>query len=366
MPNRYGGVGISLPLNQIGTNGIMLQAGEVYYVPPGYFNLRHGLYSTIQTYDPVMGVWRPVGADGGNWTQVDSDGNNYRIANQTGCPVAAVLSNAGSGYTSAPTVTAAAGGSTWVAVMGQVISTTITVVTGGSNYVYPPAVIIQAPSSVPGIVATAYCTLSAGAVSTVTVTDQGAGYTTPPYVTFLNDPRDTTGSGATAVATLTGANTVNAVVCTNHGSPITSGTTPALTFTGGGGSSAAATAIMDWTVTSYAVSYAGGNYAAGNLATTNSYGVPTIAPAYTNPDSQTNFFRGRAPLISMAVSGGTVTVTGQFVVDGGHIASIGAAGAITGNNLYQVVIGTGTGAPTVSTLTFGVGGTNDFLWLQQG
>ena len=368
MPNRYGGVGITLPLNQIGTNAISLQAGEVFYVPPGYYNLYHGPYSTIQTFDAIMDVWKPIGgeANPGSWIQLDSDGNNYRVANQTGCPVAAVLSAAGSGYTSAPTVTAAAGSSTWVAIIGGAISTTVTVVTGGTNYVYPPAVLVQAPNAGPGpsgIPATATSVISGGAVTSVTVLNQGAGYTTAPFISFVNDPRDTTGSGASAYATLTGSQTVTGVVCTNHGLPITSGTVPALTFTGGGGSSAAATIIMDWTATSYAVTGAGAGYVAGVEVTTIGTGVPTIAPAYTNPNSQASFFRGRPAVIGAPVTSGGVTVTGQYVIDGGHFAS-SASGT---NNFYITTAGGGpAGTSTVATLTLGVGGVTDFLWIQAG
>jgi hypothetical protein len=364
MPNRYGGVGITLPLNQLGTNNFTLQAGEVIYIPPGYFNIAHGPYSTIQVYDPVMTVWRPIANDGfeGNFIQIDSDGNNYRIANQTGCPVAAVLSNAGTGYTSAPTITAAAGSSSWQAIMGQVVSTTVTVVAGGTNYVYPPLMLISAPPS-PGIPATGYTTLTSGSISSATILNQGAGYMSAPTVSVVNDPRDTTGSGGILTCALTGSQTVNAVICTNHGLPITSQTVPALTFSGGGGSSAAATIIMDWTVTSYAVTNGGTGYLAGAQVTTSGFGAPTIAPAYTNPNSQASFFRGRSPVIQAAVSGSVLVAAGQLVVDGGHIASQTSGS----NNIYaQTTGGFGTTAPTVATLTLGVGGVSDFLWMQAG
>jgi len=356
MPNRYGGVGISLPLNQLGTNGFTLQAGEVMYIPPGYFNLRHGPYSTVQTLDPVMGVWRPVGSEPGSWMQVDSDGNNYRIANQTSCPVAALLTNAGSGYTSAPTITPSAGSSTWTAIMGYVISTTVTVPTGGSNYVYPPLVIIAAPPS-PGIAAAATSTISGGAVTAITVTDQGAGYLTAPFITLLNDPRDTTGSGATATATLTGNQTVTGVICTNHGLPITSGTVPTLTFSGGGGSSAAATVIMDWTVTSYAVGAGGGGYSGVVAVASQGTGIPTSSTAYTNPDSQASFLRTRPANITAVVTAAAIVAAGQTLIDGGCI------GGITSNINPIIYGGLST---TVATLTLGVGGQNDFLWIQQG
>jgi hypothetical protein len=356
MASRFGGVGVSLPLNQQGTNSISLQAGAVYYVPPGTFNVRHGGNSTVQTLDPILGVFRPIGADGGNWEQVDSDGNNYRIANQTGCAVAALLTQAGTGYTSPPTVTPSAGSSMWTAILGNVVSS-ISVNLGGSNYVYPPIVLVQAPGF-PGIPAAAFATISAGAVTAVTMVDVGAGYTTTPFITFFNDPRDTTGNGAQATAVLSGNGTVTGLLCNNHGIPITSGTVPTLTFSGGGGASAAAVAIMDWTVTSYAVTGAGAGYGGSFEVITIGNGIPTTATAYVNPDTQASFLRSRQATIQGAVSGSGVTATGQILLDGGHI------GGIT-SNIGTAVIG-GGGPTTVATLTLAVGGANDFIWIQQG
>jgi len=354
MAIRFGGVGVALPLNQIGTNGFVLEAGSVFSIPSGTYSLRHGPYCSVQLLDPVAQIWRPIGSDGGNYIQVDSDGTNYRVANQTGCAVAALLTNAGAGYTSAPTVTASAGGSVWTAIMGNVISTTITVVTGGSNYTYPPIISIQAPPA-PGIPATAYCTLSAGAVSTVTVTNQGAGYITAPQISVINDPRDTTGAGAVCTASLTGAQTVTAVICTNHGSAITSGTTPTLSFSGGGGSNAAAVVLMDWTITSYAVTAGGAGYNGNVRVLTQGYGQPTFASAYTNPDSQLNLVRTADANITGAITSNAIVAAGQVLQFGGHFMG-------NTTNLNALIIG-GL-STTVATLTFGVGGQNDYLYIQ--
>ena len=356
MTARFGGVGVSLPLNQLGTNSWVLQAGAVMYIPPGTFNLRHGSNSTVQALDSVMGVFRPLGSDGGNFQQVDSDGNNYRVANQTGCAVAALLTQAGTGYTSVPTVTPSAGSSVWQAILGQVVSS-VTVTNAGSNYLYPPLVLIQAPGN-PGICADAYCTLNAsGGVTSVTMIDEGAGYFGVPAINFVNDPRDNTGQGAQGVAVLAGNGTVTGLLCTNHGLPITSGTVPTLTFSGGGGASATATAIMDWTVTSYAVTAGGAGYNGNIQVQTQGTGIPTTATAYTNPNSQASFLRTRPAQIEAALSSNAITATGQILIDGGHI------GGITSN--IQTLIFGGT-VSTVATLTLGVGGATDYLWIQQG
>ena len=354
MPNRYGGVGISLPFNQIGTGQIGLQAGEVFTVPPGYFNIILGPALSVQVYSPITQTWLPIGGQqpyNGQFSQLDSDGNNYRIANQTGCSIGAVITNAGSGYTSAPTISPSAGSSTWTAIVGGAVSTTVTVPTGGTNYVYPPAVVIQAPPS-PGIPATGYATISAGAVTGVTITNQGAGYLSAPYITLLNDPRDTTGSGATATATLTGAQTVTGVLCTNHGTALTS--TPTLTFSGGGGSSAAATVLMDQAIASVAYT-AGSGYTDGSKqVTTTGTGLTSITPIYTNPATQQGLLR---PVPAFVIPGGSTTfsATGSLIINPGHFYSTtGVTAVITG----------AAGSGAAATFTFG--GYTDYFWMQQG
>src|SRR5271170_2707848 len=253
MPVNIGGPGVVASLGALNSTTLSLQSGEVYLIPSGRWETKPGIYTTIQEYDPITTIWRSIGAgttDGSN-IRIVSDGTNYRLANQTGCPVGAVVTTAGTGYssTSPPTVTASAGGSVWKVIVGGSINTSVTVSNGGSSYVYPPQVTFSAPP-VGGVPASGHCTLSAGAVSTITVDDQGAGYNTPPTVIFTNDPREGqngvgTGSGASAVATLTGSGTVTAVLCLDHG---TGGQTavPTLTFSSG---SAAATAIMCWSIT---------------------------------------------------------------------------------------------------------------------
>jgi hypothetical protein len=168
--------------------------------------------------------------------------------------------------------------------------------------------------------------LTNGAVSGVTVIDQGAGYLSPPTLTFQNDPREgqnnvPVGSGAAAVATLTGAGTVTAVVCVDHGAAVTGTSVPTLSFSGGGGSSAAATALMCWSITAYTVTGGGTGYG-GTVMVSGTGGYPATAPAYANASIQANLVKGRAASITAALSGGAVTATGQVVNDGGIFAGL--------------------------------------------
>tara|TARA_R110002073_G_scaffold185647_2_gene344171 strand:+ start:455 stop:1165 length:711 start_codon:yes stop_codon:yes gene_type:complete len=73
---------------------------------------------------------------------------------------------------------------------------TLTIGYGGTGYTTAPTVTIAAPGTTGGHQATATCTVALGAVNTVTITYAGSGYETNPIVTL-------TGGGFTAEATIT-------------------------------------------------------------------------------------------------------------------------------------------------------------------
>lgn len=323
----FAGPGVTPSLRGLATNVFTLQAGEVFTIPAGWFSPKPGRYTVLQEYDPITTIWRSIGAgpSSAHMELMYSDGTNYRFANQTGCCVAARVVVAGSGYTSAPTCTAGSGSSIWRCIVGGAVSTSVTVSNGGSNYTYPPTVLFSAPPT-PGVQATGYCTLTSGAVSSVTITDQGAGYSSPPTISFINDPREgvnsvTQGFNAAAVATLTGAGTVTAVVCLDHGTALTS--VPALTISGGGGSNATAVAIMNFTLTAYTISgnSSGAGYF-GSVLISAFGGYTTSTAAYTNPTIEQSPYRGRQALIVGALTGSALTVTGQSVSDGGSYPGV--------------------------------------------
>src|SRR5262249_55255091 len=130
----------------------------------------------------------------------------------------------------------------------------ISVTDGGSGYTSAPTVAIDAPALIDGIQATAHAnmvTVGGGAVQSVIVTAGGSAYDPAPTVTITGD-----GIGATAIATITPAGSpVNSITLSSPGTACYA-TTPAVAFTGGSGSGAAATAtlastnscISGWTV----------------------------------------------------------------------------------------------------------------------
>lgn len=333
---------------------LSLPAGASELIPAGQFTVQLGPYSFLQVKDPVSSTWRTLGTATHDTKCVLSDGQNFRIANLSGCAVGAFITNVGSGYTSTPTVTASAGGSTWRAIVGGAINSTVTITTAGSGYTYAPILLIDPPPA-GGVQATATCTVSGGAINAVTVVNQGAGYTTAPNITVIRDPRDTTGSGAvlTVNSTLAGAETVTAILCTDHGTALTS--VPTLTISGGGGASAAATAVMCFAGTGFTVSNAGAAYSntAFGVLTTGGI-VGGTAGAVVNPAIGPGMFTPRQGNFSGTAAGGVVTASGSVVNDGGLYQAVPTG----------LVLTSGTSAPTtVASVAITVGGVTDTSYL---
>jgi FtsP/CotA-like multicopper oxidase with cupredoxin domain len=198
--------------------------------------------------------------------------------------------------------------------------TSLTLTNGGSGYTSPPQVIISGGG---GSGATAIATLNSGSgVASITLTNGGTGYTATPTVT-LGPPDMTTGllTQATAVATYSSSVVVGPAASLTAGSGYTS--PPTVTFSGGGGAGAAATpALAPSGVASVAVTAPGGY-------TT----VPTVAINATTPTD---------------VGGGTATA----ILGAGPVASVNVTTAGSGYTLAPSVSfgGPGTGAAGTSTL----------------
>lgn len=331
-----------------------LAAGETFLIPSGTWRLDLGPNLSYQEFDQVTQTWqRPGGSQWGQPLYVDSDGVNFRIANQTGCLIGATVTSGGSGYTSVPTVTVNSGGATLVAILGPCVNT-ITVNNGGNNYTFPPTVTIQNPPN-GGIPATAYAAISGGVVSTITVTDQGAGFSAgTPQINITPDPRDTTGTGAAATANMTASGQVVSVLVTNHGSTTnisTSGVLPTITISGGGGSSATAQAIMHWTVTGIASVTSGSGYPTNVVVT--GFCQSSGSAQFTNPTTQSNLLRNAQCWVAVTTSGGQLTAT----------TVVYAPGAYPGNPSAYVLAGVAGSGAVVGAAVFTVGGTNDLFKL---
>jgi hypothetical protein len=375
MPGPLSGIGVGLQANtslypseliagqggspDLSTNEIVLAPGCTIPLLRGDWLIDIGGPLIVQWADPTTGIFRtPATGFRGTPQFIQSDGQNVRIANLTGCPVGAVVTNAGSGYpTTGTTVTASAGGSTWAAIVGGQLS--ITSVTGaGSGYGIAPLVFIPAPPS-PGVQATAYATIASGTVSGVTLTNRGAGYLAAPPLTILPNPGDPNLLGttaivnATATAALIGAGSVSAVICTNPGAPVT--TAPTLTIAGTGGSSATAVAQLMQTLTGATI-FSGGTGITSAGVFQSVGGVPSSVAVNTNPDIELISFIPRQASGGLANSGGSL-VSVSTIYDGGLF--VGAT------PLLMVTPASGSIGATGASVIALVGSANGLCRLQQ-
>ena len=83
--------------------------------------------------------------------------------------------------------------------IGTGVATTFTITQGGSGYTSAPTVSFSGPQATDGTSAAATATITAGAVTTITLTNAGSGYTSAPTLT-ITPP--TSGTQATATCSL--------------------------------------------------------------------------------------------------------------------------------------------------------------------
>lgn len=360
-----GGSGIGLGLRGKVTNAITLSPGEIYVIPAGCYNINPGPYTSLQWLDPVTGIWRNTSANPGGYTrQVDCDGGNYRLANTTGCPVGAIISNSGGanytngiGGANGATATVNTGNSTWQTIVGGAVTTAVVTGSGGTGYLYPPIITIDAPPP-GGLQATAYVTsLTAGTVpaAAIIVDNAGAGYTKAPTLYFTNDPRDTVGAGATATVVLTGTSTLTGIYPLTFGTATT--TLPTLSFAAG---TAAATVIMNWCVTSFTVTTGGAGFVTAmsplqgvTVGNTIGTSVTAIQPNPLHTGIGLTFPRpARMTIVTSGSAIGSASSAGAYLEDSGFGIQLTASVALQFG---------GTSPPQI---TLGFGGVKDTSWIQ--
>lgn len=304
------GVGLPQPVNlypselnnapyDFATNKVCLAPGENIVIPAGDWFVGMGGYLVFQYRDPITNLW--VFGSGSAYNRgfqfVKSDGFNVRIANLTGCPVAAFIASQGASYVqSTTTVTATGGTSTWQPIVGGALAFTGgSVASVGGGYGIAPLMLIPAPpgpsnnaNGVGGVAASGYASINAGTVilTGVTFTNQGAGYPSAPANIALlpvpTDPNLSTGiTLATVAFSLTNSGLLTAVLCTNPGAPIS----PAnITLAvAGAGVTGTVSAVVMQTITAATVAGGGVGYAANSPIIT-SGGVPPQGTITPSPD----------------------------------------------------------------------------------
>ena len=244
------------------------------------------------TTSPTVTISAPNQSNGVQATAVAS------ISNASGTIISAQITNIGSGYTSLPTVTIApptsqfgvqAQGSPTIS-SGNVVAITIT--NPGAGYTSAPSITITGGG---GTNAAATAVLGSGLVSAITITEPGSGYTSTPTVTV-------SGGGATNNATaVAGFLTFNTgaigIVLNNSGTGYTSAPTVNISTAPGGGTNAAATAIVNGgIVTQIVVTNPGAGYtSAPTVSFSGGSGTGAKATAILSSDTSVDIasFQGR-------------------------------------------------------------------------
>lgn len=368
------GVGLPYPQNlyptqllnapaDVPTNQVSLAPGQVLNIPStgsGEWIVNPGPYGVMQWLDPVTGIWRGNSSARQEIQFVSSDGFTRRIANLTGCPVAAIVANGGSGFSqSTATITANVGGSAWQAVVGGSLSVS-TISNPGAKYTVPPEVFIAAPPA-GGVQATGYASITNGTVSSVSLVNFGAGYASAPQAVLVASPADPnagTITQATVVLVLNAAQStaITAALCTNNGAPLATLSALTLTAAGGAGSGATITPLVMQTVASATVAAGGGgwgNVAAPAAVSTTGGGGNVSVSAINNPAvEQTGFIPRQAQITVTTSAAGAISA--PVVIDGGLFLSAPTA----------VVTGGGTLPTTLASVSLTMGTANTTVLLQ--
>jgi hypothetical protein len=278
------------------------------------------------------------------------------------------ITNPGSGYVSAPSVTISAPNDS-NGVQATAVSTittgsggigSINVTSGGSGYTAIPGVIIGAPNVTGGIQAEATAVISGGAVVAITVSNAGSGYTTAPSISFS--------SGAAAATAVLNTGQVNTITLTNAGTGYTSQPTITLSAPPSGTTATAiasyntfSTGTLAVLVTnggtgygasgSFSVSFAGGSGGSGAAGTAIVSGGAVIAVIMTNVGSGYT----AAPTVSFSAGSGT-GAKGTVILNSDAIVDVatfsGRTWVAAGRTIYYSAAGSYSDFTSVSAGSF--------------
>jgi hypothetical protein len=386
MPGNLNGPGIGLPYPQnnypselsnapqdCSSNRLALAPGDTFVVPAGDWIVGLGMYMVLQFLDPLTGAW--VTASGAAWHRgmmlVSADGFTVRIANLTGTVVSAAVVVGGTGYVQATTTITAIGAfvgaaPTLLPIVGGAVGLTgtftVDVPTKGGGYGVAPFVMIPPPppavtnaNGVGGIQASAIAVIASGTISSISITNPGAGYPTAPPCVVVPSPFDPNLSvgitNATVSLSLTSSGVIMGAVVTNNGSPLPNGSLGSVTLTiGGAGTSGSLTANVMQTVVSASISGAGAGFTASGATT---FGGAPLAGSITNgPDSNYLSFMPRPANMTLPTAS---VATAAVIYDGGLFESAPSVGALPPG-----------GVATLATVLLTMGSKPDIAIIQPG
>jgi hypothetical protein len=227
-----------------------------------------------------------------------------------------VVTNEGSGYLDAPTVTIVDShptpgtGAVAIAIIGKFTITDVTITNAGSGYLNPPTVTITGD----GVQAAATATIGTSTITSINLLTAGSGYLSAPTVTI-------TGNGTDAEATATvGTSSVTGVTLTNQGSGYLN--PPTVTITGDGTDASASATIGTFSIDTITLDTAGSGYLYNPTVNINGDG--------TNATSSTTIGGSTVATVTLDEAGSgylippTVTISGSGT-DATVISTIGTS-----------------------------------------
>ena len=247
------------------------------------------------------------------------------------------ITNGGTGYTSPPTITFTGGGGSAAQATASISNTSIVsavMSASGSNFSSDPTATFLVGTGAVGV------GLIGIGVQSVTITNGGSGYVSPPTVSFSGGG----GTGAQGFATVVGG-VVTGVTITNNGSGYSSA--PSVGFGGGGGTGAAGTAVevnpwfKNGVLTSVNITNGGSGYTTAPTVLLAAAAAPlppgppsspaASSPASSSPTAATSTRPRRRRSTFSAPTSGT-TATGTAVIGGETWVQLSASDSSTGNS----------------------------------
>ena len=223
----------------------------------------------------------------------------------------------------------------------------------GAGYIEAPTVTISAPNVTNGVQATAVCSISnaSGTIISIGLDAIGSHYTSVPTVT-VDPPSSSFGVQAQVSASIQAGNVV-VISVTNPGSGYTN--VPAVTITGGGGSSANAIAKLgSGLVSAIAITEAGTGYTATPTVTIS---APTGANG-VNATAVAGFLTFKTGAVGVLITaGGTGYTSAPNVTITGAGTGANAVAVVNGGVVTQVVVtNPGNNYTSNTTVSFSDGG----------
>ena len=271
----------------------------------------------------VSGLFTTVrgAASSFNIARFNSDGTLDQTFNLNGGVTVIPVLTGGSGYTSAPTVTLSGGGgagATATATVANGAVTTITITAAGSGYTSAPTVVFSGP----GTGATASASVfglgaQGGAVTAASLLPDGRIAIGGNFTTYNSVTRNRIAilnADGTLDTTFNPSGVVTGVTVSPGGAGYTA--VPSVTFTGGGGTGAAATAtVVSGAVTAVTMSSSGTGYTSAPAVSFGAAGATTVAGATATIGSN-SLVNGQVFTLSV-LPGGRLFVGGSFTTANG-------------------------------------------------